>query len=177
MFRILPKISIGLGAYIVISAAFMQQVRNRLFALFGKAVMETSVQLSFALLALCIVLYALTKKAGVLRIISLCVLCWFAYLFSDWQPYFSEKTHVVTYGLLGYCAAMEFLNAQHCLAWKRVVFALSFAALISGLDELFQAVLPYRVGDVRDFFTNIISALFGVCIFLLHRVPRITLKK
>lgn len=168
--RIFPKITVALGIFIVISAAFMQQVRNWLFGLFGKAAMEGALQLSFALLILLIVRYAVVKRAGLLRIASLSVLCVLAYLFSSWQPYFSERTHVVTYGLLGYCAAKDFLRTRRCVEWKRIASALIFAAVISGLDELFQAALPYRVGDVRDFFTNIVSSVFGVCIFLLHRV-------
>ncbi|MEW6075968.1 MAG: VanZ family protein [Candidatus Omnitrophota bacterium] len=167
---ILPKISFALGAYIVISAAYMQQVRNWLFALFGNAAMEGALQISFAILALLIASYAARKKAGFLRIVFLSALCVLAYLFSSWQPYFSEKIHIVTYGLLGYCAAMEFFGAQRYITWKPIVRALIFAAVISGLDEVFQAALPYRVGDFRDFFTNIMSSVFGVSIFLLHHV-------
>lgn len=162
----LSKITLGLGIYIVISASFMLQVNNWLSSLLGKPFMKNSLNLSFLVLFVLSLAYTLRKKAGLLNICLVSFLFILAYLFSAWQPYFSEKTHVLTYGLLGYLAAKDLFGTNKKFLLKSMALALFFVSIISAIDELFQGILPYRVRDIRDFVTNTVGGMFGISLWL-----------
>ncbi len=162
----LSRLTVGLGIYIVISAAFMQQVRDLLDNIFGKSNVLNFVRLSFAVIALLAIWQAFKIRLSRLRICAISCLSVLAYLFSMWQPYLSERVHVLTYGLLGFLAMKDLIPAKGKLWVKNLILALSFVALISAADEIFQAILPYRVGEIRDFITNIISGVLGMALLL-----------
>lgn len=92
------------------------------------------------------------------------------YLFSMWQEYFSEKTHVLTYGLLGYLAMRDLSGEGEEL--KRIAAAVIFVSFISAMDETFQRILPYRYGELKDFITNIISGALGITLFKVVKKQR-----
>lgn len=159
--------------YIVISAAFLLQIRNWLFRIFGAAVVTNTFRGFFFLVAFLALFFAKRRGLALFKqglILSLFIL---AYIFSQWQPYFSEKTHVLTYGLLGYLALRDL--GGNCKKWhfKGILFAIAFVALVSAADELFQGILPYRYCEFRDFISNIISGSFGMALLLIikRRAP------
>ena len=164
--RRLSKITIALGIYIVASAAFMLKIRNWLFKVFGNFIVVTCFRLFFILIFVLTITHAFRISLNLFKICAVFVIFILGYLFSMWQPYFSEKTHVLTYGLLGYLAANDFVDTKRKLQFKNVVLAICFVASISALDEIFQSILPYRVGDARDFITNVISGAFGMGLLL-----------
>lgn len=160
----LSKLTIGLGIYIVLSAAFMLQVRTRLVAVFGQQVLTAGFKILFILVG---IIFSLTKcRLNSWKFIITLVIFILAYLFAAGQPYFSEKTHVLTYGLLGYLTAGD-LSQNTKNNFRGIFLPLLFISFISGLDETFQYFLPYRVGEIRDFLTNIVSGSFGLAILLL----------
>ena len=165
----LSKITIGLGAYIVISAAFMLQVNNWLFKVFGDLVVVTSFRLCFILIFLLTLIYAFRIRLGLFKIRAIVSIFVLGYLFSMWQPYFSEKTHVLTYGLLGYLAANDLIDTKRNLQFKYIAGAIIFVSFISASDEIFQGFLPYRVCEMRDFITNIISGTLGTALLFALR--------
>jgi len=69
-------------------------------------------------------------------------------------PNFVERIHFALFGLFGFLSLRLFPTAA----------ALSLYALISILDEVFQWVLPDRVGDIRDVFFNLTACLIGAAV-------------
>jgi hypothetical protein len=166
-FKRLSRITVAVAIYIVISAAFMLQVRNWLFKFFGDFIMVNSFRLFFILIGLLAIRYAVRVRLSLFKIYTTAILFILAYLFALQQPYFSERTHVLTYGLLGYLTANDLIGKIRNWRFKNVILSLSFVSLISGLDEIFQGILPYRVCELRDFITNIISATLGIVLLFL----------
>ena len=162
----LSGLTIGFGIYIVISASFMLQIRNWLFDVLGDSVVIISFRAFFILLSLAGLLYSLRINLRLLRVCAVIAIFIVSFIFSLRQPYFSEKTHILTYGLLGFLALKDLLGPKSRARLKSIVLALGLAALVSASDELFQSILPYRVCEFRDFLTNLISAGFGISLML-----------
>jgi hypothetical protein len=77
-------------------------------------------------------------------------------------PINEERVHFIVFGLLGFLST--------------TLFTLPIS-LIIGLgysigDELFQWLLPDRVGDVRDVVFNILAYSMGLLLALSERYPR-----
>ena len=105
--------------------------------------------------------YAYQKNLRHSHILAVILVFFGAWVLAVNQPFFTEETHVFTYGFLGYLAARDLARAKMTVA-RRVAGALFFVALVSSADELLQAVLPYRFGDMRDVVTNILSGALGI---------------
>lgn len=69
-------------------------------------------------------------------------------------PNFVERIHFALFGLFGFLSLRLFPATT----------ALSLYALVSILDEIFQWVLPDRVGDIRDVFFNLTACLIGAAV-------------
>lgn len=178
------KLTIGLAAYIVISAAFMLQIRNFLVKTFGGEVVKLAFIFLFFLTVLLYILYLLRMKRSVSRIIYSIFIFALAYLLILRQPYFTEKIHVLEYGILGYLAFRD-LSILRQGSWltlifvkrskknkkifKNILLAIFFISLIGILDETFQGFLPYRVGEIRDVVTNVVSGLLGIFQYFIYR--------
>lgn len=160
------KLTIGLAAYIVISASFMLQIRNFLIKACGGEVIKLAFTFLFFLIALFYIsyIYRKTHIFGVLFSIFIFVLAYFLILN---QPYFAEKIHVLEYGILGYLAFRD-LSKKNKKIFKDILLAISFISAIGILDEIFQGFLPYRVGDIRDVATNVVSGLLGIFQYFIY---------
>src|SRR4030042_6287730 len=86
-----------------------------------------------------------------------------AFIFAWRQPFFTERIHILEYGLLGWLAMRD--SSRNKTALKTILFTILFVFLVSSIDELFQKLLPYRVGEIRDAITNIISGVIGLLLF------------
>lgn len=166
-FKRLSKITVGWGAYIVVSAAFMLQVRSWLFRVLGDFVVINCFRLCFVLIFIFTVIYAFRMRLSLFRVWAILFIFILGYLLVLWQPYFSEKAHVLTYGLLGYLTSKDLLDTKRKLQFKNIALALCFVSLVSALDEIFQGILPYRVGEIRDFTTNIMSSTLGIGLWFI----------
>ncbi|MFH1888917.1 MAG: VanZ family protein [Candidatus Omnitrophota bacterium] len=151
----------------------MLQVRNWLFKAFGGPAVITAFKFCFISVFLYALIYAFRKRIGPARISLIALLFAGAYLFAVWQPYFSEKTHLLTYGLVGYLSANDLVKLRERQRTKILAGGIIFVSLVSALDELFQAMLPYRIGELRDFITNIISGGTGMALLFILRKPGI----
>lgn len=177
------KLTIGLAAYIVISASFMLQIRNFLVKTLGGESVKLVFIFLFFLIALFYIsyIYRKTHIFGVLFSIFIFVLAYFLILN---QPYFAEKIHVLEYGILGYLALRDLsilrqssglpLNEvewskKNKKIFKNILLAISFISVIGILDETFQGFLPYRVGEIRDVVTNVVSGLLGIFQYFIYR--------
>ncbi|OGW83599.1 MAG: hypothetical protein A2987_02920 [Omnitrophica bacterium RIFCSPLOWO2_01_FULL_45_10] len=167
----LSRLTVGWGIYIVISAAFMLQVRKLLFNIFGDAAIMNSLKAVFLLVGILSLIYAVRLHVNIYKICAAIGVVTLGYFFAMWQPYFSEKTHVLTYGFLGYLTSNDLIGERRPRL-KNLALAVWYIALISAMDEGFQRLLPYRVGDLRDFITNVISGILGLGLFFTLRRNR-----
>ncbi len=161
----LSKITLGWGAYIVISAAFMLQVNDYFVHTFGRTIVSDSFKVCFILIFMSTVLYALKVHLGPFKICGLFAIFALAYLFTTRIPLLAEKTHIFTYGPLGYLASKDLIDNKKTALLKNIILVLCFVALVSALDETFQLFLPYRVGEISDFMMDMTSGLFGAAVF------------
>ncbi|MCM8756452.1 MAG: VanZ family protein [Candidatus Omnitrophica bacterium] len=79
-----------------------------------------------------------------------------------------ERIHILEYGVLGYLAGRDLLGKEK----RRVglILTIIFIGLVSTLDEVFQAVLPYRYFDLRDIWFNGLGGIGGIVLYLLKRL-------
>ena len=72
------------------------------------------------------------------------------------------------YGVLGWLAGKDLISKQKML--RGIILTCIFIAFIGILDEGFQAILPYRVFDLRDIGFNILGGVWGTVLYLLGKV-------
>lgn len=158
--------TLALGAYIIISASFMLQVNLWLTATVGDPLLYRSFWVASAAVVAAFVCYAVLARIGFLRALLVAAVFVAAYLLGESQRYFAEKTHILTYGLLGYLAARDMAGASGArMGWAGSAVALAYVAIVSALDEGFQRLLPYRFGELGDFMTNVLSGALGLGLF------------
>ncbi len=83
-----------------------------------------------------------------------------------WQVRFpAEKIHVLEFGILGWLATRDLIKVNR----KKIAIILAclFCAAVGILDEAFQAVLPYRVYEVRDIAINCAGGVWGIILYVL----------
>lgn len=78
-----------------------------------------------------------------------------------------EKIHILEYGFLGWLATRDLVIGAKKV--KGVIFAFIFCAIIGALDEGFQAILPYRYCEFRDFTLNCFGGILGIISYFLAR--------
>jgi len=159
----LSKLTIFLGAYIVISALYMNQAWYFLEGLIGRQNVKM-LGISFLFIVAALLSWQVIKSGrGILKILFRLAIIAYALIFALRQPYLVEKLHVIEYGLLGWLAARD-LN-KNKLMLKNILLAFLFTVLITLLDEGLQKFLPWRVCDLRDVITNCISSALGIIFF------------
>jgi len=159
----LSRFTILYGCYIILSAAFMQQLRSALIDSVGEEVVRIAFKVFCAFLFLAVITWSLRKHLSFVRTGILLLLFALAFFLMSRQPYFSEKTHVITYGFLGFLACRDYLKSS-TKKWTAFFVLCLFVTTISAADELFQRFLPYRVGDLRDVLTNVLAGFLGILI-------------
>ena len=163
----LSRFTVYFAAYIVISASFMQQVWRFLSGVFGDKVLYLLCGNLYLFLAVILFLRLVKSRLHFLRVIGSIIILALSFLFAWRQPFFVEKMHVAEYGFLGWLA-MKDLRRRHIIgALKAMLFSILFILLVGSIDEGFQKLLPYRVGEIRDVITNVISGLSGIVLFSL----------
>ena len=160
----LSKLTLIYGLYIIISASFIQQVWRFLEGITGLDNLVAAVFLFFFALAALFLKDSIKHRFGLLRTIIcmglILLICRFALnLRID-----VEKLHVFEYALLGWLATRDLRRQKGPV--KSLILAIIFVTLISFIDEGFQKILPYRVGQVRDAVINIKSGFMGILLFL-----------
>lgn len=162
----LSKFTLTLGAYIVVSAYFMQEVWTAWKAIIG----INTLTLIFIFLCLWIFFAALLKNTkegiNIKRITLACAVYASGFIFAWKQPYMSEKAHVLEYGVLAWLSIRDISKSNRPLI-KCVLYAFIFSLIIGSLDEGFQKLLPWRVFEARDIATNLISSALGIALFCI----------
>jgi hypothetical protein len=156
----LSKLTIGFALYIIISASFATKIWEFFDKLVGDNFIGIFRIVIFLIFALSGFIYIIRSYSGDLRIFAAAVVLYLALVFSWRQPYFVEKLHIFEYGFLGWLAAKDFNRDRTSLGC--FLLSLLFILLVAALDEIFQYFLPYRVADIRDVITDVISGTLGI---------------
>jgi hypothetical protein len=156
--------TLALAAAIPVSAVFMRQFRDALARQFGENALIVALVAAFAACAAAVITRA--ARGGVHRALAALILCAGAIWLAAGQRFFSEKTHVLSYGLLGYLAHGDLARSGKREA---AVWAALFAAGVGLADEAVQGFLPYRVADWKDVRANAISSAIGACLSVAAR--------
>ncbi len=149
----------------------MQQVWTTWKAVFGVNFLILSLAL-LCLAAIFAILYeSIRLEFNLKKIVFICAICLWGFIFAWRQPYLSEKAHVIEFALLGWLA-MRDLAAQGKILPKEIMRAFIFVAIMGYLGEGIQKFIPWRVFEIRDVITNVLSGGLGVILFALSR-PKI----
>lgn len=162
----LSKFTISLGAYIIISASFMQQVLDTWKIIFGKDKLILIFIFFCAWVMLAVTYKSVRSGLNIKKIALIITTCAVGFIFAWRQPYLSEKAHILEYGILGWLAMRDFSNNKMNIL-KSVLYTLIFVAIIGSLDEGFQKILPWRYFEIRDICTNILSGILGIALFIV----------
>ena len=154
-----------MGVYLIFSASLMLRVNLWLTEKVGDRFQVALFWSVFLAVAAAFVIYALFKRLGVRRTVAVFAVFSACYLLSRMQAYFSDKTHILSYGLLGLLSMRDMARPGGRFRLKGLLVAFGFVLLISSLDEIFQSFRPGRTGDIGDVLTNAVSGALGMCLF------------
>ena len=160
----LSRFTIGFGLFVIISAAFTRQLWELIQKLVGKGNAQIAGLIFLAGFAVFALSFTLKSRFNIFKFLIKLVIIALAFFFAWRQPFFTEKFHVIEYGLLGWLGSRD-LN-KNKVSPKNIILALLFGSLVGVLDEGFQKLLPYRVCEVRDMLTNVVSVTFGIVLYL-----------
>ena len=77
----------------------------------------------------------------------------------------AERIHILEYGLLGWLAGRDLIKTNK--KTKGSILACLMIGMVGILDEVFQAVLPYRYFDMRDIMFNSLGGSWGIVLYIL----------
>lgn len=162
--KLFSKLAWAYGTYIVISASFTLQILNFLNGSLGENNVRMFFYLICILILILIIFYIFKSKPDLKQILILIFTICFAASQIFFQTIFAEKTHVITYGLLGYLATGD--AAKKSKVFKSaMITSFCFIMLVNILDEAFQGLLSYRVGSLNDIFLNALGGLTGILFY------------
>lgn len=150
------------AAIIVGAASFMRQIYNVVRVLIPDWTLSAIVWSGFAVSFLAI-LVMIRRAPSFKGLVTICIVGCLAVGVALSMDLMEERVHILTYGLLGFLAARDLRRLSRA---QNFFAAFVFCAATGCADELFQAVLPYRVADARDLLFDAVSACGGIVIYL-----------
>lgn len=160
----ISKLTIALGVFIILSASFTRQILNFIKAHSGGKGVSFLIDAAFIILFVSILFFAMRDKSKSINILfSIIVLVIGTVL--AWQIKITEeKIHILEYGILGWFAARDLMKANTKI--KGSLLACIVCVMVGVLDEVFQAVLPYRYFELRDIGLNGLGGIWGITLHL-----------
>ena len=158
----ISKRTVLFACAIVVAASFMRQVYRFVHSILPPAIISFGIWLGF-LAAIGAALVLLYKRPHILGVASLVLTAGAATGLAFSMGLIEERVHILTYGFL---ASLATRDLRRWPVLPRSQSALFFCVLVGCIDELFQALLPYRVGDVRDVLFDSVSAVLGIILTL-----------
>ncbi len=109
--------------------------------------------------------FIIKHKTSFARIVIIILILFIGSIFV-WQIRIPvERIHILEYACLGWFAIRDLIYKNK--KFRAIVSACMFSIFIGLLDELFQAILPYRHFDLRDISFNSLGSIYGVILYLL----------
>ena len=150
-----------IGLYIVCligSAAFARRVIMELTCFIGLPAVQTVPWILFWGILLLVIFMMIKQRISLNRVLLSLLFFVGIFLFLKMMHNPDERIHIFQYGLLGF---LIILDRRKWPFKKALSMALCFVFLTACLDELFQAFLPNRIGDIRDVGFGLIGGTWG----------------
>ncbi|MCM8774465.1 MAG: VanZ family protein [Candidatus Omnitrophica bacterium] len=161
----ISKITIVFGLFIIISATFMRQVVDCIKVRIGERGFVFLIELILVGAGFVFMIITIRNYPGLWRTVAIGVVLCVGLIFV-WQMKITvEKIHILEYGILGWLAGRDLLGKEKRMV--KVIPTIIFIGLVSILDELYQAVLPYRYFDFRDIWFNGLGGTLGIVLYSL----------
>lgn len=151
-----------LAAAIVLAASFMRQANSLVKAILPSWLIALLVWSGFVC-SLVLVLRMLRQRRPVSTYLRIGLIFVAGLALGMTMEVTEERVHILEYGLMGFLAARDMRRHEPARLARN---AMILCALLGIADELFQAILPYRVGDLRDVFFDLLSSLLGIALYL-----------
>ena len=153
-----------LAAVVTTIYATLGLTRSLTGVLRDHGLLEVSFAIGVALIALAVLAFGIRARArGAEIAVALAIVAVYLLAFVRMSiP--EERTHLLEYGLVAVLiheALDERARHGHQLP-ARGICAVAGAAMLGGVDELIQGLLPRRVFDVRDLLFNLLAAAMAV---------------
>lgn len=152
------------GILLVVSASFTLQIYKFFERLVGKETLKLYVYVMFILVVIFVLIHSIKIKPSFFQIVFILLSFILSLNLVIFLPYTGEKTHVISYGLLGYLS-MKDTACKNMNFFKSLFLAFMFALFINILDESFQRILPNRFGEIRDVINNIWCTFVGIILY------------
>lgn len=152
------------GLLLVISASFTFQIYKFFEVRLGVSTIQSIIYTCFLIVGVTLVIYGIKIKPTILQILYLSLAFLMSLAIIRYSPFLAEKTHILSYGLLGYLSTSDLIK-KNFNSIKSIFFSFVFGLGINVSDELFQGLLPYRFGEIRDVVINIVCTIIGILIF------------
>ena len=164
--RSLPisRLTIFLSLFIVISASFMRQAMDICKVYIGKKGFAILVGVALILAAVFFLNFLIRKKMKLKRKLLVFLLLAGGLILS-WQIKLpQERIHILEYAVLGWFFSRDLRVVDKNK--RNFIFVCLFCVVVGIVDELFQAILPYRVFDTRDILFNGLGGVFGGLLYI-----------
>lgn len=159
------KVTLFLGFFIIISASFTRQILNFIKIYSEEKGIVFLAGLILGVSAVLFLIFIIRENNTSFIKIFLCISFFLAGLIFTYKIKIpEEKIHILEYACLGWLAARDLCRINRRI--KGVVFACIFGFSIGILDEVFQAVLPYRYFQMSDIVLNCLGAAWGGVLYL-----------
>ena len=150
-----------IGLFIIISSSFMSQLMKFFIKVFGELAFAILIGIIFFIALFYFAVFIVKSKLNLYRTL-LIILLLAGGIFLAWQLEIpQERIHILEYGILGWFASRGLITHTKK---EGIIFSWILIIVIGILDELFQKVLPYRVGDIRDIMFNSLGGLWGIAL-------------
>ena len=144
----------------------MQQALELFWSAVGPTYAMLYTKILFLILGLMVMYFMILRKdIKIPRLAAIAVLTVFAYIYIRNLTIVAEKIHVIEYAAFGWLVCRDLTKEGYLL--KGAVAACLLCLLVGSIDEVFQAILPYRVFDWLDIRHNFFGGVEGVAICLL----------
>ena len=167
--RQISKTTIFIALFIVVSASFMRQLMEFLKVHIGEKGFIVLIGLILIVCGLAFLVFTIRNNLSCLKTPAI-ILVLIVGLVLTWQmKIMEERIHILEYGLLGWFAGRDLIRTEKKI--KGIILACIFSIFIGVFDEAFQAILPYRVFELRDIRFNSLGGIWGVILYLLGTAP------
>ena len=161
----ISKLTFGIGISIIVSASFARQIADFAKANLGEKGFTVLLEAIFVISVLSFLIFIIKKSSNFIKIIVFITVLTIGIVLA-WQIKIAiEKIHILEYAILGWSAGRDLIKTNKKI--KGAILACIFCIIVGILDERFQAILPYRVYDLRDIVFNSLGGAWGVILYLL----------
>ncbi len=154
----------------IIAAIFFLCIFGRAILSFGlEIISRPTLRLSMTIILLCWIFFTATglsfSRKNLLSGVVLAALSLITYKLLGSSE---EMFHAIIYAALGSSLYRDLKGGKSPL-----LSAIALGSMIGAADELFQYLIPWRVGDLRDVVLNIVAVSWGVMADKMVNQPNI----